>query len=134
MANPALTRRRREMMLTQHEKLHLHEEHGIGYVEVPWEEMSGYTYLTNSMCISRDALVLYGFLIENDGNNCLVHFHEGRNALMPVIMAAQSLANTSLPFNFPIGIELDNGLFVDFDGCTTSVCVLWRPRYEREAG
>lgn len=93
----------------------------------------GYTHITQSLAVSRDALVLCGWIIENDGNNCVVHFHEGRNALAPVIVACQSLANVAMQFALPHGIELDNGLFVLFDAHTTSVTVFWRPRREREA-
>ena len=106
----------------------------IGYIIVPAEEMAGYTYLPNSLCVSRDALVWCGYSIENDGNNSVVHFHEGRNALAPVIVAVATLANISIPHCFPHGVELDNGLFILFDDHTTSVTVFWRPRREREAG
>lgn len=106
----------------------------IGYKVVPKEEMSGYTYCPNDLCVSRDALRWDGLLIENNGNNAVVAFHEGRNALAPLICTVQSLANVSFCFCFPKGVELDNGLFVDFDDKTTSVTVFWRPRREREAG
>ena len=109
------------------------ENPDIGHKIVPAEEMSGYTYLTNGICVSRDALQWIGYCIQNDGNNCVVTFHEGRNALAPIIMAVQCLANLGLPHCFAKPIELDNGLFVAFDANTTSVTVLWRPRREREA-
>ena len=105
----------------------------IGEKRLPPEEMSGYTYTTVSLCISRDALVLYGYSVENDGNNAVVTFHEGRNALMPPVVTHNSLAAQCIPFWADRGIELDNGLFVNMDGCTTSVTVYWRPRREREA-
>jgi len=106
----------------------------IGEKRLPPEEMSGYTYMTNDLCVSRDALVLYGYSVQNNGNNAVVTFHEGRNALAPILVVHNSLGGQCIPFWFNRGIELDNGLFVDMDGCTTSVTVYWRPRREREAG
>ena len=113
---------------------HLHKGQAIGYHGFPFEQMSGYTWCPNSLCISRDALEWFGFIIQDDGNNGTVTFHEGRNALAPVIAVVNYLANVGMNFSFPFGVELDRGLFVDFTVCTASVTVFWRPRYEREAG
>lgn len=127
---------RRFKELSPHERppRHMHLPHEIGYHYFPSEAMSGYTYMEDHLCISRDALVLFGVYVEDDGNNCVVHLHEGRNAAAPLVMAVQALANLGAWRSLTRGIELDRGLFVLFDAHTTSVTVLWRPRYEREAG
>lgn len=106
----------------------------IGYKIQPPEEMAGYTYMPGTLCVSRDALKWSGYSIQNDGNNAVVTFHEGRNAAAPVIMTVQSLANLTLTHRFEPPVSLDAGLFVLFDANTTSVTVFWRPRREREAG
>lgn len=105
----------------------------IGYRAVPHEEMAGYTSTVVDLCISTDACVLYGYVVQNDGNNAVATFHEGRNVLAPVIFAHASLANQAIPAWFNRGVELDAGLFVDLDAHTTRVTVFWRPRREREA-
>lgn len=126
-------RRFQELEPYEREPMHAHPPHAIGYHYFPSEAMSGYTYCTNSMCVSRDALVLFGVSVEDDGNNAVVQLHEGREVTFPIIMGVQALANLGAWRMLSRGLELDNGLFVEFDAHVCSVTVLWRPRYEREA-
>lgn len=127
-------RRFQELEPYAREPRHAHLPHSIGYHYFPSEAMAGYTYLEGDLCICTDALVLFGISVEDDGNNAVVHIHEGRNALAPVLMAVQALANLGAWRMLTRGVELDNGLFVAFDAHVTSVTIFWRPRYEREAG
>jgi len=105
-------------------------------IVAPREDMAGWTHITQSLCISRDALVLYGFTVE--GVQALVPrlftLHEGRNALMPIVEAVNLPRWTSWAQWYGRGIELDNGLFVDFTTNIVSATIFWRPRREREAG
>ena len=105
----------------------------IGYKAVPKEEMCGYTYTENDLHISRDACVLYGWSIEDDGNNGSVTFFEGPIALGNIIAVVNVLTPQTMPIKTLPGIELDNGLSVQFTEHITSVTVFWRPRREREA-
>ena len=127
-------RRYRELKVFEYPPEHRHLPHEIGYTLFPTEEMCGYTYVTNHLCVSRDALVWFGFTVEDDGNNGSITFREGRNALAPIIQVTNFLANVGINFQFPHGVELDSGLFVEFTAHVTSATVFWRPRYEREAG
>ena len=99
----------------------------------PSEEMTGYTYVPNDLCLSRDALVLYAVNVQDDGTSAVLTLHEGRGAAAPIIMAIEALANQGGWRMFPKGVELDNGLYLDLDAHVTSATVFWRPRYEREA-
>lgn len=121
--------------LKEHERppWHGHLPHAIGYHYMPAEAMAGYTYTTMNLRVSADALVLFGISVEDDGNNAVATFHEGRGVLAPIIMTVQALANLGAWRMLSRGVELDNGLFVEFDDHVTSVTVFWRPRYEREA-
>ena len=109
------------------------ERSGQGQIARPYEDMTGYTHITNDLCVSRDALVLDGVSVQDDGNNAVCVLHEGRNAAAPVILAINSLGGQGGWRHFPRGVELDSGLFVDLDAHVTSVTVFWRPRTEREA-
>lgn len=105
----------------------------IGQKVVSPEEMAGYTLCPNALCISRDALVLYGISAQDNGAAGAVTLHEGRNALAPVIMVVNFGAFGGVNRVFVPGIELDRGLFVAFTLNVTSCTVLWRPRREQEA-
>jgi len=126
-------RRVEELLPYERPPRHLHLPHRIGYRYFPSEDMAAYSYCPNALCVSRDALVLFGVSVEDDGNNAVATLHEGRNALAPILMPVQALANIGAWRMLTRGVELDNGLFVAFDAHVTSVTVFWRPRYEREA-
>ena len=128
-----MDRRQGEMEPFERAPRAAHLPHAVGYRQTPTEEMAGYTYLTGETAISRDALVLYGISVEDDGAAAVVTLREGRGALAPIIMVINALATQGAWREWPRGIEIDNGLFVVPDGNTNSVTVLWRPRYEREA-
>ena len=106
----------------------------IGGKVVPHEEMCGYTRCINHLELSRDACVLYGWSIEDDGNNGSVTFFEGPILMGNIIAVVNFLTPQTIPVKSLPGIELDNGLSVQFTGHVTSVTVFWRPRREREAG
>lgn len=126
-------RRFEELEEHAHPPEHAHLPQAIGYHYMPSECMAGYTYVANNLRVSGDALVLFGVSVEDDGNNAVATLHEGRGVAAPVIMVVQALANLGAWRMLTRGVELDNGLFVEFDAHVTSVTVFWRPRYEREA-
>lgn len=105
------------------------------------EELAGYTRVTPPLCLSRDALRLYGVVPTPLGNlPQWVTLYDGPTPFHPVLATIWVLAFETVPVFWDPPVELDLGLYIEYyvnlhGGLLVDypVTILWRPRREREA-